>query len=154
MPLLLRSTLILQQDPVDDPGERVELRTRRWPAPPVPGRYRKRQHLGHRSRVNPKAPRRLPPAHTLNLNRITNLRIELPPLHPPAPAACRQRPFAAGFLLRRPARLPGRFSEGLLPRRFQAHEVAPNLGLFWRNRGVHTARADDPECRQVDLVLL
>src|SRR4051812_32827107 len=121
MPLLLRSTLILQQDPVDDPGERVELRTRRWPAPPVPGRYRKRQHLGHRSRVNPKAPRRLPPAHTLNLNRITNLRIELHALHPPAPAACRQRPFAAGFLLRRPARLPGRFSEGLLPRRF--HEI-------------------------------
>src|SRR3954454_893197 len=120
MPLLLRSTLILQQDPVDDPGERVELRTRRWPAPPVPGRYRKRQHLGHRSRVNPKAPRRLPPAHTLNLNRITNLRIELHALHPPAPAACRQRPFAAGFLLRRPARLPGRFSEGLLPRRFHS----------------------------------
>src|SRR6266446_294097 len=30
-------TLILQQDPVDDPAERVELRTRRWPASPVAG---------------------------------------------------------------------------------------------------------------------
>jgi hypothetical protein len=37
MPLLPRPTLILQQDPLDDPGERVELRTRRRPASPVPG---------------------------------------------------------------------------------------------------------------------
>src|SRR6266700_1288938 len=33
MPLLPRPTLILRQDTVDDPGERVELRTRRRPAP-------------------------------------------------------------------------------------------------------------------------
>jgi hypothetical protein len=32
--------LIRRQDTVDDPGERVELRTRRRSAPPIPGRYR------------------------------------------------------------------------------------------------------------------
>src|SRR5918997_4325480 len=102
MPLPLRSSFILHQDGVNAPGERVELRTHGRPAPPVPGRHRKRQHLRHRPRVNPITPRRLPPTYTLNLYRVTNLSIELHPLHPPAPAACRQRPFAAGFLLRRP----------------------------------------------------
>src|ERR1700680_731259 len=101
MPLLPRPTLILQQDPLDDPGERVELRTRRRPASPVPGRYRKRQHLRNRPRIDAKTPRCFPPAHTFNLNRITNLSIELHALHPPAPAAVRQRLSAAGFLLRR-----------------------------------------------------
>jgi hypothetical protein len=84
MPLLLRSAFILGQDAVDDPGERVELRTRRRPAPPVPGRHRKRQHLRYRSRVDPETPSRLPPAHAFNLNRITNPSIELHALHPPA----------------------------------------------------------------------
>src|SRR4051812_46923553 len=42
MPLLLWSRFILQQDLVDNGGERVELRPRRRPAPPVPGRHRKR----------------------------------------------------------------------------------------------------------------
>src|SRR5689334_14945878 len=36
MPLLPRPALILRQDTVDDPGERVELRTRRWSPPPIP----------------------------------------------------------------------------------------------------------------------
>jgi hypothetical protein len=75
MPLLLQSAFILGQDAVDDPGERAELRTRRRPAPPVPGRHRKRQHLRYRSRVDPKTPRRFPPAHTFNLNRKTNLSV-------------------------------------------------------------------------------
>src|SRR5580693_8657732 len=35
MPLLPRPALILRQDTVDDPGERVELRTRRWSPPPI-----------------------------------------------------------------------------------------------------------------------
>src|SRR4051812_20652208 len=101
MPLLLRPTLILPQNGVDDPGKRVELRTRRRPAPPVPGRHRKRQHLRHRPRVDPITTRRFPPAHTLNLNRVTNLRIELHALHPPASAAYRQTPSAAAISLRR-----------------------------------------------------
>ena len=51
---------------------------------PVPGRHRKRQHLGHRPRVNPKTPRRLPLAHTFNLNRKTHPSIQLHALHPRA----------------------------------------------------------------------
>ena len=41
MPLLLRSRVIRRQNAVDNPDERVELRTRRRPAPPVSGRHRK-----------------------------------------------------------------------------------------------------------------
>ena len=101
VPLLLRPTFIRRQDRVDDPGKRIQLRTRRRPASPVPGRYRKRQHLGYRPRVDPKTPRRFPPAHPFNLNRKTNPSVKLHALHPPAPAACRQRPSAAGVSLRR-----------------------------------------------------
>src|SRR3954471_10963092 len=101
MTLLLWPPFISRQDRVDDPGKRIKLRTRRWPAPPVTRRRRKRQHLRHRPRVDPITPRRLPPAQPLNPNRVANLSIELHALHPPAPAACRQRPSAAGFLLRR-----------------------------------------------------
>ena len=71
------------------------------PAPPVTGRHRKRQHLRHRPRVNPETTRRFPPAYPFNLNRKTNLSVKLHALHPPAPAAFRQRPSAAGFSLRR-----------------------------------------------------
>ena len=39
MPLLLRSSFIRRQDLVDDPGEWIEFRARRRPAPPVPGRH-------------------------------------------------------------------------------------------------------------------
>ena len=86
VPLLLRPSFIRRQDRVDDPGKRVQLRTRRRPAPPVPGRHRKRQHLRHRPRVDPKTTRRFPPAHSFNLNRITNLSVKLHALHPSAPA--------------------------------------------------------------------
>jgi hypothetical protein len=101
MPLLARPTFIRRQDPVNNPGKGVQFRTRRRTPPPVPGRHRKRQHLRHRPRVDPKTPRRFPPAHTFNLNRKTNPSAKLHALHPLAPAACRQRPFAAAFLLRR-----------------------------------------------------
>jgi hypothetical protein len=37
MPLLSRPTLIRRQDLIDDPSKAVQLRTRRRPAPPVPG---------------------------------------------------------------------------------------------------------------------
>ena len=74
MPLLPRPALILRQDTVDDPGERVELRTRRWSPPPIPGRYRERQHLGYCPRVNPKLPRCFPSAQTLDLYRVTSAR--------------------------------------------------------------------------------
>ena len=64
VPLLSRPTFIRRQDPVDDPGKRIQLRTRRRPAPPVSGWDRKRQHLGYLPRVNAKLPRRFPSAHT------------------------------------------------------------------------------------------
>src|SRR6185369_15845244 len=101
MPLLPRPTLILQQDLVDDPDKWVELRTCWRPAPPITGRYRKRQHLGYCPRINPKLTRRCPAAQPLNLNRITNPPIELHDLHPPTPADFGQRPSADGVLLRR-----------------------------------------------------
>src|SRR6185369_2358775 len=101
MPLLPRPTLILQQDLVDDPDKWVELRTCWRPAPPITGRYRKRQHLGYCPRINPKLTRRCPAAQPLNLNRITNPPIELHDLHPPTPADFGQWPSADGVLLRR-----------------------------------------------------
>src|SRR5712691_1679152 len=112
MPLLLRSALILRQDR----GERVELRTRRRPAPPVPGRHRKRQHLRYRSWVDPITPRRFPLAQTLNLNRITNLSIELHALHPPASPLSDKGHLLPVFYSGATG-LPGRFSEGVLLRR-------------------------------------
>ena len=100
VPLLSRPSFIRCQDRVDDPGKRIQLRTRWRPAPPVPGWDRKRQHLRYRPRMDPKTPRRCPLTQTLNLNRKTNLSVKLHVLHPPAPAAFRQRLSAAGFLLR------------------------------------------------------
>jgi len=85
----------------DDPGKGVQLRARRRPPPPIPPGHREHQHLGYRPRVNPKTSRRFPLAHTFNLNRKTNPSVQLRALHPPAPAAFRQRPSAAGFLFRR-----------------------------------------------------
>src|SRR6516164_5650697 len=55
------------------------------PAPPIPGGHRKRQHLGHRPRVNPKTQRRFPPAHACNLNRKANPSVRLHALHLLAP---------------------------------------------------------------------
>ena len=54
-----------------------------------------------RPRGDPITPRRFPPAQTFNLNRVTYPSIELHAIHPlAAPAAFRQRPSFAGFLLR------------------------------------------------------
>jgi hypothetical protein len=101
MPLLPRPPLIRQQNPVDNADERVELRAGRRSTPPVSGRHRKRQHLRYRPRVDPKAPRRFPPAQTFNLNRKTNLSVKLHALHPrPLPLSDKGH-SAAGFLLRR-----------------------------------------------------
>src|SRR6267142_1801403 len=83
---VIRAKVAAGQDTVDDPGERVELRTRRGSPPPIPGRYRERQHLGYCPRVNPKLPRRFPSAQTLDLYRVTNPPIKLHHLHPPPSA--------------------------------------------------------------------
>src|SRR6516225_1120486 len=121
MPLLLRPAFILSQDTVDDPSERVELRTRRRPAPPVPGRHRKRQHLRDRSRIDPKTPRRFPPAHTLDLNRITNLSIQLHALHP-RPLSLSDKGHLLPEFYSGATGLPGRLTEGFSLRRLQTGE--------------------------------
>jgi hypothetical protein len=53
VPLLSRPILVHRQDPINDPGKRIQLRTR--------------------PRVDPKSLRRFPPARTFNLNRKPNL---------------------------------------------------------------------------------
>jgi hypothetical protein len=51
--LLPRAVLIRRQDPINNPGKRIQLRTR--------------------PRVDPKTSRHFPPARAFNLNRKTNL---------------------------------------------------------------------------------
>jgi len=70
--LLRRPALILLQDPVDDPDERIQLRPRRRLLPPVPGRHREHHHLGDRSRIDPKPTRRFALAQPLNPDRMAN----------------------------------------------------------------------------------
>src|SRR5262249_9456750 len=141
MPLLSRPTFIRRQDPVDDPSIRIQLRTRRRSAPSVPGGHRKRQHLRYRPRVDPKAPRRFPPAHTFNLNRKTNLSVKLHALHPSAPAAFRQRPSLPDFYSGATG-LSGRFSEGFLLRRLQLLDLEAFRHIF-----VQRASFFDPDFR-------
>ena len=107
MLLLLRPAFVVRQDIVDGRNVRAQLRLRRRPRPPITRRNRKRHHLGDRPRINPKPPRRRPLAQSLNLNRISNLRIELHLLHPSPFAVAGTGLPTAGFLLRRnrPARL-------------------------------------------------
>ena len=101
VPLLRRSALILFQDPIDDPDERIQLRTRRRTAAPVSRRHRERQHLRHRPRVDAKTTRRLATTDPLNPNRVANPPIQLHALHPPALCVQRKELPAAGILLRR-----------------------------------------------------
>jgi hypothetical protein len=82
--LLRRLSLILLQDPIDDPDVRVQLRPRRRPAPPVSRRHRERQHLGHRPWVDPESPRCFAPAQPLNINRSSHLPIQFRAFHPSA----------------------------------------------------------------------
>ena len=70
--LLRRTALILLEDPVDDPNEGVQLRSRRRLLAPVPRRHREHHHLGHRPRVDPEPSRRFALAQPLDLNRIAN----------------------------------------------------------------------------------
>ena len=73
--LFRRPTLILLQNPLDDPDKRVELGSRRRPAPSITRRYRERQHLRHRPRVDPKAPCCFPLTDSLYVNRSSYLRV-------------------------------------------------------------------------------
>src|SRR5271165_3957835 len=141
MPLLPRPALILRQDTVDDPGERIQLRTRRRPAPPVPGRYREHQHLGYCPRVNPKLSRRFPSAQTLDLYRVTNPPIKLHHFHPP-PSAITPKGYLLPESYSGATGLTGRFNEGFLLRRLQ-HAHGGKLLLHTR-RSVCLLKLFDP----------
>ena len=93
MLLLGRLTLIFLQDPVNDPDEWIQLRPRRRPAPPVSRRHRERQHLRYRPRVDPKSPRRLPPAHPLHIHRSPHLPVQFHAFHPSALCPSWQKTF-------------------------------------------------------------
>ena len=77
-------SLIFLQDPIDDPNERIQLRPRRRPAPPISRRHRERQHLRHRPWVDPESPRCLAPAQPLYINRSSHLPIQFHAFHPSA----------------------------------------------------------------------
>jgi hypothetical protein len=117
MPLLSRPAFIRRQDLVDDPVNGSSLgraggRLRRYPG----GTENASIFATVRGS---KTPRRFPPAHTFNLNRITNLSVKLHTLIP------RPLPLFDNGLLLPPdfyagaTGLSGRFSEGFLPRRLQ-----------------------------------
>src|SRR5947209_7798639 len=125
VPLLSRPTFIRRQDPVDDPGKRIQLRTRRQPAPPVSGWDRKRQHLGYCPRVNAKLPRRFPSAQTLDLYRVTNPPIKLHHLHPP-PSATTPKGYLLPEFYSGATGLTGRFNEGFLLRRLHIYRLLAN----------------------------
>jgi len=91
--LLGRTPLIFLQDPINDPEERIQLRPRRRPAPPVSRRHRERQHLRHRSRVDPKPPRRFPPAQPLHIHRSPHLPVQFHAFHPSALCPSWQKTF-------------------------------------------------------------
>jgi hypothetical protein len=72
VPLLGRAIFVLRQDLIDEPDKPVQLRAHRRPTAPISGRHRKRQHLRHRARINPKATRRFASTDPLNSNPIAD----------------------------------------------------------------------------------
>ena len=82
--LLAVIPLIVLEDPVDDAGERIELRTPRRTAPPVARRHRERQLLGDRLAVDPEPAGRFPSAQTLTMTRQSDTPIKIHSVHPPA----------------------------------------------------------------------
>ena len=101
MLLLLRPAFVPGQDAVDDGDECAQLRLHRRLRAPVARRHREPYHLGDRPRIDPKPPSRRPLAQSLNLNRVSNPRVELHVLHPPPSADAGTGLPAAGILLRR-----------------------------------------------------
>jgi hypothetical protein len=56
--LLLDPTFVALKDLIDDPGERIQLRTHRRRRPLIPGRNRMLQDLGNRLAIDPEQTRR------------------------------------------------------------------------------------------------
>ena len=121
VPLLLRTVLIVAQDLIDDPRERIQLRAADRLHAAIPGRQPVAQHLAYRLPREPEAPRRRPLAQPLDVNAAPHLRIELHSIHPscvpqntlgmlggplkrsgvPPPSGGFQPPIYGLFLLRR-----------------------------------------------------
>ena len=85
--LLLDLAFVVFQNLVDDRNKWIQLWPRRHLPAPVPGRNRVLQNLRDRLAINPEKPRRLTPAHTINMARtaypiIKFHRIHLPTRHP------------------------------------------------------------------------
>ena len=119
MTLLLRTTLILFQNPVDDTDERVELGPDRLLRSDITRWNRKLKHLLDRARIDPKPTSRFALAQTIYHYRVTHPRIQFHSFHPPSFAEIRKglslTDFNSGA-----TRHSGRFSEGLLLRRSQS----------------------------------
>jgi hypothetical protein len=99
--LLLVNAFVVSQDLVDDRDECIELRPHRRLHTHVARRHGEHHHLADSPRIKTEPPRRRPFAHSLDLNRVSNLRIEFHPLHPPPSAERGTGPPSAGILLRR-----------------------------------------------------
>src|ERR1035441_10529277 len=120
-------TLIFLQDPVNDPDEWIQFRPCRWPAPPVSRRHRERQHLRYCPRVDPKPPRRLPPAHPLHIHRAPHLPVQFHAFHPSALCPMRAKGYLLPDFYSGATGLSGRFSEGSSLRRSQlSAKIAQN----------------------------
>ena len=75
MTLLAVNLAVFLQNPVDNAGISVQLRTPWRSLTPVARRHRKPQYLAHRLAVDPENPRRLTIAHPVDMARPSNTRI-------------------------------------------------------------------------------
>jgi len=100
MSLLAMDLAVAFQPAVDDPGERVQLRSLHRRRPPVSGRNRERHHLGHAVARDVEMPRSLSLAHALRTSQ-PNLPIQVHGENPPA-LPSKSRKDKGGRLLCRP----------------------------------------------------
>ena len=75
--LLLGNRRIGVQHLIDDPGERIELRTPRRLCPAIPWRHRVFEHLAHRVPVHTEPTRRFPDAHSLDVTSTPHPCVQL-----------------------------------------------------------------------------
>ena len=97
----LATLMILEQPPVDDLGETIQLRPPDRRCSPIPRRNRKAHDLLHAVARNPKITRRSPLAHAVSTGK-THLPIQIHGENTPALPVARKG--QSGRLLRRPQR--------------------------------------------------
>jgi len=101
VPLLDRLGLIVFQNPVDEPDERIQLRPCWRPATPVPARNREGQHLRYLPWIQPEPTPCLATAQTIDPHRMADLPVKFHAFHPPALCTPCKELSAEAFLLRR-----------------------------------------------------